>query len=347
MVKALAYYLPQFHRIPENDEWWGEGFTEWVNVKAGRQTFEGHLQPRQPTELGYYDLSDPSVLPKQIELAKSHGIHGFCYYMYWFGNGRQLLEKPLEMMLADKSLNMPFCLFWANKSWTRAWTRRENSILQDQTYPPEDTRAFAEYLVRFFRDERYIRIGGAPVFVLYRARDFFDDMTYLQRLQDNLKDLGIPEVKWIICTVRRMSPRWGKGPYSLGVPLDFPTTLLLDRSVEREGSAHQDYKTLIQTGLSHYLGHKVYRTVMTGFDDTPRRPARGTVIVNSTPDLYAQWLDQICRMAAADFPKDEQFVFLYAWNEWGEGGYLEPDVHFGRGFLEATRDVMAKWRGEN
>jgi O-antigen biosynthesis protein len=347
MVKALAYYLPQYHRIPENDAWWGEGFTEWVGVKKTRPQFEGHLQPRQPTELGYYDLSDPSVLMRQIELAKSHGVHGFCYYTYWFGGGKQLLEKPLEMMLADKDYDMPFCLFWANKSWTRAWSRQESAVLQAQTYPLDDAKSYAAYLARFFGDERYVRIGGAPVFIVYRSRDFFGDSPYLDALRAELAAVGFPNVFWMFSTIRRMHNRWGTKPFDLGTPLEFPSNVLVDRSVERTEGTRSEYRSIMNVALARGEGQKLYRSVMTGFDDTPRRPARGTVVVNSSPEAYSEWLDRACKLANSDFKGDARLVFIYAWNEWAEGGFLEPDLHFGRGFLEATRDVMAKWQGDD
>ncbi len=337
--RLLAFYLPQFHTIPENDAWWGAGFTEWTNVRKALPLFPGHRQPRVPTELGFYDLSEPAVLERQAALAREHGIHGFCFYHYWFSGGKRLLEKPVESLLRTGRPDFPFCLCWANESWTRRWDGADKDILMPQHYRAEDPEQFAVSLLPHFRDSRYIRTCGGPLLLIYRPQEIPQIERTVEHWRNVWRQGGFPDVFLAAVLTRAedagLPPGFDAGvefpPHRMPVqPLD-PVTLDLEGYL---GSVY-DYNQLVIASVQQDAPH-IFPGVTLGWDNTPRKPRDGTVLHNAGPAQYAYWLARAQERAAAGW-SDGGFVFINAWNEWAEGAYLEPDRDFGRAFLEATR----------
>ncbi len=349
-LKYIAYYLPQFHAIPENDRWWGEGFTEWTNVAKAVPRFIGHDQPRLPSDLGYYDLNRPEVMAHQIQLARSHGIHGFCFYYYWF-NGRTLLEQPLQNFLADASLDMPFCLCWANENWTRRWDGQEDEVLMAQSHSPRDDLRFIEHIAPYLRDSRYIRIDGKPLLLVYRASLLDDARATAQRWRKWCRDHGIGEIYLAaVCSFDIEDPR----PFGFDLAVEFPPHQLrnmppinpqltfVDRAFSGEVLDYRD--TVLLAALGKYgaaeSSFPMLHGVMTGWDNDARRNGRGRVFHHATPSAYANWLRLASEHTQRHNPPELQYVFINAWNEWAEGAYLEPDRRFGHGYLAATADTL-------
>lgn len=343
-VRLIAYYLPQFHPIPENDHWWGAGFTEWRNVARAFPLFEGHYQPRSPGELGYYDLRLIEVMRRQVELAKLYGIGAFCFHHYWF-QGRRLLERPVEAYLANRDLDLPFCLCWANESWSRRWSGSEKDVLLAQTYSPEDDIAFIRDLDRYFRDPRYLRIGGRPVLTIYRADQFPDMKATVARWRAEAQKLGHPGL-YLIAT-----NAWNFGEYErsgFDALSEFPPHGIEARNIERkmkvsrlrEGGRVRDYAEVVlnETQRAAPAG-RVHPGVMPGWDNSARRPLSGVIYHGARPDLFQAWLEHAIVRARAN-PSEERLVFINAWNEWAEAAYLEPDLRFGYGYLAACAAAL-------
>jgi lipopolysaccharide biosynthesis protein len=352
-AKLVAFYLPQFHTIPENDAWWGEGFTEWTNVRAAIPLFEGHYQPHVPVDLGYYNLLDDNVLKRQAELARLYGIDGFCFYCYWFG-GKKLLFKPLEMFLAHKTIDISFCLCWANENWTRRWDGRENEILIAQKHSDEDDIEFIKSVSGYMRDERYIRVNGRPLLLVYRP--------------DVLPSLRDTANRW-----RRWCVENGIGPiylaytqsfeaidpmlYGCDAAIEFPPNHAAPRNItttvtptvnDFEATVY-DWNSLLENSYyySRQNNYKLFRSVCPMWDNTPRRKSDGTVFVNNTPLLYKRWLlNAIAETVRTATNADERLIFINAWNEWGEGAHLEPDAQNGYAYLQATREALEAYSCE-
>jgi lipopolysaccharide biosynthesis protein len=351
-VRLIAFYLPQFHPIPENDAWWGEGFTEWTNVRRAKPNFVGHAQPRVPGELGYYDLRDPSVRQAQAELARSYGIHGFCYYYYWF-NGRRLLERPLNEVVASGEPDFPFCVCWANENWTRRWDGGNDELLVAQTYSPENERAFFADLLPLFRDRRYIRVSGRPLVIVYRANLLPEPGRATETFRRVAREAGEADPYLATIHVPQMpSPLdWG---FDAGV--EFPPhsteAVPLTEHVEKLNANFVgdvwDYVSVAQYAIGRPLpDFPFHRGVMAGWDNTPRLQNNGHVFVNAHPDNYRRWLSAMVAQTRERWAHEERIVFVNAWNEWGESCYLEPDAEFGRGYLEATRAALAGGQGSS
>jgi len=346
LAKLICFYLPQFHRTPENDAWWGEGFTEWTNVKSGQPKFEGHYQPRVPGELGYYNLLDPEVQRRQIELAKLYGIEGFCFYFYWFG-GKRLLERPVENYLKDETLDLPFCLCWANENWTRRWDGLDHELLIAQDHSPEDDIACIQELARYVVDARYIRIDGKPLIVLYRPSLLPSPKETAQRWRQWCRDNGIGEI-YLACT--QSFEKTDPAEYGFDAAIEFPPNACgapeIAKKVfpdRRDDLKIYDAKYLLNVSERYAeRPYKTFRGVCLNWDNTPRRKNDdGTVFVNGTPSLYRRWLSNaISDTQRRFFNPDERLVFINAWNEWAEGTYLEPDAGYGYAYLQATRDAV-------
>ncbi|MBK5274139.1 MAG: glycoside hydrolase family 99-like domain-containing protein [Desulfuromonadales bacterium] len=341
-MKAIAFFLPQYHPIPENDEWWGKGFTEWNNVVNAKPQFPGHYQPHLPGELGFYDLRLPEVRKAQADLAREHGIHGFCYYHYWF-NGKLLLEKPLHDMLASGEPDFPFCLCWANEPWTRAWDGRTGHVLAEQHYGEEDDRQHIRYLSQFFHDKRYIRVNGKPLLLIYRAHHMPDPQKAAEAMRDEARNIGIGEI--YLCRVESFSNEH-----------THPSTIGFDSAVEfqpdwtRIGKkssnpvygdhAVHGYEEMVNRMIAKKRpSYKRFPCVTPAWDNSSRRKTHATIFTGSTPQLYEKWLSNAIRRAGIDNP-DDRIVFINAWNEWGEGSHLEPDQVHGRAYLEATKSAI-------
>ena len=334
-VKAIAFYLPQFHAIKENDEWWGPGFTEWSNVRPAEPQFAEHYQPHEPhPDLGYYDLTKPEILERQAALARSAGIYGFCYYYYWFG-GKRLLERPLDAMLASGRPEMPFCFCWANEHWSRRWDGREREILIAQSHSPEDDLAIIADLARGFSDQRYIRIEGAPLLLVYRPALLPDACSTFQRWRDWCRDQGIGPlhlagVKGFGCDE---AGKWGLDSLVEFPPNDSGAQQLPHDAVagkpDFEGKLF-DYRQVraacLKPGRPPY---RLFRGVMPSWDNTARRKNRGSVFVKSSPGAFANWLRSTVARTREEHDPEHRIVFINAWNEWAEGCHLEPDCRYG------------------
>jgi len=340
----IAFYLPQFYPTPENDQWWGPGFTDWVNVSRARPRFRGHYQPHVPADLGFYDLRDVDTRQKQAQLALDNGIDAFCYYHYWF-NGRRLLNLPLDEMCRTGTPSMPFCLCWANENWTRSWDGSSNSILVQQSYSESDDHAHGRWLAEVFSDQRYVRVDGRPLFLVYRASQLPNPQRTTEIWRGEAERAGVSEP--FLCRVE-----------SFASEHDDPRRLGFDAAVE-----FQPDWTLVPpgwfgltTGLMRRFGLKLadrrhvrmpyeelvnraaakstqpfirFPCVTPSWDNTPRRKTGAFTLTGSTPSQYGRWVELV------DGSNPYSLAFVNAWNEWGEGCHLEPCQRWGRQYLEA------------
>ena len=347
-LRAIAFYLPQYHPIPENDRWWGKGFTEWTNVARGRSQFPGHSQPNLPTDLGFYDLRLPEVRERQADLARASGIHGFCYYSYWFG-GTRLLNAPLDAVIASGKPDFPFCICWANENWTRRWDGLESEILIGQHHSPEDDLAFFDSLLPALRDPRYIRIDGRPLLLVYRPGLLPEPAATAQRWRDRARNSGIGEI--YLATIQSFFHLDPRGPYAYGfdAAVEFPPHSLAVEAVPQprglpgskfDGKAY-DYVATREQFLGREMpGYPLFRCAMPRWDNTARRGSEAGVFLGSTPAEYGEWLRRAIEYTKSAYFGDERLVFINAWNEWGEGNFLEPDQEHGHAYLDATRRVL-------
>lgn len=356
-VRFIAMYLPQFHPIPENNEWWGDGFTEWHNVAKARPRFAGHYQPDLPADLGFYDLRLPDTLIAQAAMAQRNGLDGFCYYHYWF-NGRRVLERPVATMLESGRPDFPFMLCWANENWTRRWDGAEENILLAQDYGAQDDIEHLCSLLPYFRDPRYIRIDGKPVFIVYRTRTLPDPAATAARWRQVAEDSGLPGL--FLCTVE--SAGWEVGdprPLGFDAAVDFqPQYDLLGprRGVSRRTRVLAkvfpkyrpflrdevyDYRNLVVNSLARAdPDYPFFPGVTPGWDNSPRRKSGARILMGSEPDLYNRWLKgRLERYEPAS--RSQNLFFINAWNEWAEGNHLEPGIRWGSGHLDCHRRLRS------
>lgn len=350
-VCLIAFYLPQFHPIPENDEWWGKGFTEWENVAKALPNFIGHYQPHLPADLGFYDLRVVEVMEQQAELAKRYGIYGFCYYYYWFG-GKRLLEMPLERMLKTNNPDIPFCLCWANENWTRRWDGREKDILIGQAYSDEDDRAVILDIIRYIRHPNYIRINGRPLLLIYRIGLFPNIKRTTEIWRDMCRREGVGEIYLTMAeSFEHTYLKEHPSKYGFDASMEFPshgadTPIEPPGKVlnpEFEGSVN-DYREAVLKYIGRDIpGHVRFRTVMTSWDNTPRRQNNPCIYTYATPGAYQAWLESIIKQTREQNFGGERIIFINAWNGWAEGAHLEPDYRFGHGYLEATYNALESY----
>lgn len=347
-TRVIAFYLPQFHPFPENNQWWGEGFTEWTNVAKAKPNFDGHYQPRYPADLGYYDLRLPQILVQQATLAQRYGIGGFCFYYYWF-NGNRLLEQPLEEMLKNKEPEFPFCLCWANENWTRRWDGLDHEVLMAQAHSPEDDAAVIKDLIRYFKDSRYIRIDGRPLLLVYRVALFPDFAATAASWREICRASGIGEI--YLSSVEsfddvnrdRDPANFGCDasvefpPHGMGEAVPIPGSLL---NPKFSGAVANYNDVAVRFATRQAPAYTRFRSVMPGWDNTARRQDTSFCFDNSTPGAFQAWLEEAIEQTQQDRFGDEKLVFLNAWNEWAEGAYLEPDKRFGHTYLEAVRNAL-------
>jgi hypothetical protein len=346
---TLAFYLPQFHPVPENDAWWSTGFTEWTNVVRAHPLFEGHYQPHLPGELGFYDLRLPEVREQQAALAREHGIDGFCYYHYWFGSGRQVLERPFNEVLRTGEPDFPFCLAWANENWTREWDAGDKAVLMPQQYSEEDDEAHGEFLMKAFSDPRYIKLDGRPLLLIYRVQKIPDPARTIGRWREMGRARGFPD----LYVVR----------FETHGDFRDPATFACDASAEFLPHGVFEILPQIQPPGSH-PGNAIFSyedvakhfatrepvswvrhpCVVPGWDNSPRQPdGKVVALAGATVETYEWWLRRALERAEREHP-EQPIVFLNAWNEWAEGTHLEPDERHDRAYLEATRAALA-WAG--
>lgn len=356
-VRAIAFHLPQFHPIPENDAWWGAGFTEWTNVAKARPLFKGHEQPHLPADLGFYDLRLPEVREAQAALAREHGLHGFCYYHYWF-NGRRLLNRPFDEIVASGRPDFPFCLCWANESWTRRWDGMDREILLEQQYSDEDYIRHAQWLLPVFADPRYIRVGDRPLFLVYRASRLPDSRRACELWRTEVTRAGLPEP--FLCRVEsfgnerneptaagfdaavEFQPDWARLPGRIECARRWRWLgqLTGGNRIFRDNEVHE-YADLVDLACSKPgVTYRRFPCVAPRWDNTPRRATGAMVFHRSSPELYAKWLRHAVDRVRG-WPPEQRIVFLNAWNEWGEGAHLEPCQQWGHAYLDATKEVLA------
>lgn len=361
LPKLIAFNLPQFHRIPENDEWWGKGFTEWTNVVKAKPLFKGHYQPHLPADLGFYDLRLPEAREAQVATAREYGIHGFCYYHYWFG-GRRLLERPVNEIVASGKPDFPFCLCWANENWTRVWDGGESEILMQQVYSVQDDSDHIRSLIPIFQDPRYIKIDSKPLFLVYRANRLPNPQQTMETWRREAVKNGLPGL--YLLRVESSSDESGD-PLKIGfdAALEFqPRWGLLDSLKKHRdhwwerhklGTGKQiyadysicNYRDLVDSAIAMELPpYPFIRSVSPGWDNSARRKRGGLILHNSTPKEYERWLTHTIRQSTAvpssSIPH-QSLVFINAWNEWAEGNHLEPCQKWGRAYLEATLRALS------
>ncbi|GAB4058784.1 glycoside hydrolase family 99-like domain-containing protein [Uliginosibacterium sediminicola] len=353
MPRSIAFYLPQFHPIPENDEWWGKGFTEWRNVTRAEPLFEGHDQPRRPADLGYYDLRVPEIMEQQAALAREAGIHGFCYYYYWFA-GRRLLEKPLDRMLASGTPDFPFCLCWANENWSRRWDGSEQEVLMRQEYGEDYARRIIRDMLPFLQDARYIRVDGKPLLLVYRVDIIPDCAAMTDIWREEAVAAGLPGLYLVrVESFVELDPQ----AYGFDAATEFPPHLLdkvalsdpktiLKQHPKFSGFVF-DYEKIAQHyGNKPAPDYKRFKALVPSWDNTARKRFNPYVLRRASPELYKSWLNQCLRETCRRFKGEERLLFINAWNEWAEGCYLEPDEKFGHRYLEATREAHAQMASE-
>lgn len=361
-MKLMAFYLPQYHAIPENDEWWGKGYTEWTAVKNAKPLYKGHREPRIPLHSNYYDLADESgeVWKWQAKLARNSGVYGFCIYHYWF-EGKQLLQKPMEILLRHPEIDLNYSVCWANETWKRTWYDQKNTVLQKQTYGGEDAwKRHYEYLNQFFQDTRYIKIHNKPVIHIYHSQEieFLPDI--LETWDKLAKENGFNGV-YIISGVTSMG--WEKRKDIIDGQYMFNPSFIM-----KNLNAIHNMEYLIPVAVNRYL-NKLFKTsrvehridirwiykiieryplaegIMPGtfsqWDNTPRTGTMGMSCYNSTPQVFYEHLKKLYD----SYSDTKNFIYINAWNEWGEGAYLEPDEEYGYGYLQAVQKVFGKSRG--
>ena len=346
-AKIVAFYLPQFHPIKENDEWWGKGFTEWANVASATPRFIGHEQPKLPADLGFYDLRDKDNIKQQIELAKRHGIYGFCIYYYWF-SGKRLLEKPLDTIIENKSWDFNFMICWANENWTRRWDGRNEDVLIEQKHKSGDPLEFIKDIEHILLDERYIRVNGSPALMVYRASDLDDPKHYVDQWREYfMRKHGLSLHLIAVMSFSDINPL----DYGFDKKLDF-VPLSISSNIKKAIPSYDFSQSMIDaryTGVA-YDYRKVsielsaikkdkntYNSVMPSWDNDARKKGAGGVFFNSNPDIYGAWLDKVIKTQK----DNDDLVFVNAWNEWAEGAYLEPDTMYGHSFLNRTSEILA------
>jgi len=346
-AKILAYYLPQFHPTKENDMWWGKGVTEWNNVSRAMPQYVGHYQPRLPGELGYYDLRILDNMRRQVELAQMYGIYGFCFYYYWF-DGKRLLDKPLDMFLEAKTIDFPFSLCWANESWTRRFDGSCGEILVKQSETVESYIAFINSVVPYMRDSRYIRMNGKPIFTIYRPSFIPECASTITAWREHCVKAGIGDI--YIIGIKEHT--WDVNLIELGFDAQsefHPGTLFkhcVDISsqinyMQDFGGIVLDYRDIVEHKKYFLYNHpKLHRAAMPMWDNSARRDNKGMIFEGASPDLYERWLTDILLEAKNREDLEDHYIFINAWNEWGEGAYLEPDKKYGYAYLNATRQAI-------
>lgn len=372
-VKAIAFYLPQFHTIPENDKAYGTGFTEWTNTRKAKPLFEGHYQPRIPLDYNYYCLLDKGVMEKQATLAKEYGIYGFCYYHYWFKNGKKLLEKPLEMMLNNPNIDIPFCLCWANENWTKRWDGGDNEIIVEQDYGDiKDLNNHIDYLCSFFRDSRYIREDGAPLLLIYKPELIPNLKKVIKEIRTRAKENGFPNLKLIVQYPKFYFDRANLTLFDGYIQFEprFIQNYIID--LKKTNTKKKIKTVLLNAGctnivksIEHALGKKkinipkltlrdydkdwkmildypvddkgMIAGAFVDWDNTPRNK-NGLCYIGATPEKFENYMTQLVKKVKQEYEK--KYIFINAWNEWAEGAYLEPDEKNGYEYLEAIKQAL-------
>lgn len=357
-ARVIAFYLPQYHPIKENDNWWGPGFTEWTNVAKAKPLYKGHYQPKIPADLGFYDLRLPETRKAQAELAEKYGIEGFCYWHYWFGDGKRLLERPFNEVLTSSEPDFPFCLAWANHSWkSKTWTSDgKDKMLIEQKYPgKEDYIAHFNAVLPAFMDKRYITVEGKPLFVIFSPLEFSEVQLFLQIWRELALQNGL---KGIYFVAKQEYPYMNKAEF-----LNNGFDAIYNDSVLAIHSCQSNFKKVsLRVKMKLFNTVRTYKyadaikifsnitdseidtipAIIPNWDHTPRSGRYGMVLTGSTPELFKKHVNEVFKSIEKK-PNDNQLVFLKSWNEWGEGNYIEPDLKFGSKYLEVLKEVIDKF----
>lgn len=354
-IRPIALYLPQFHPIPENDKWWGKGFTEWSNVTKAKPLFKNHYQPHLPADLGFYDLRLEEARLAQEALAKQFGIYGFCYYHYWF-NGTRLLYEPLDRKLKNKKEDLPFMLCWANENWTRVWDGGDKEILIEQNYSVSNDVDHIQYLLKTFDDDRYIKVNGKPFFIIYKPDKLPDVKITIETWRNEAKKVGIELYLGCMLFDDSNIPDFKEMGFDVGIQFEpfFTRCEKVDlenifakfvrKFIQRKASVyweHQlfDYNDLIEKSRKAKPSDlQIYPGIVPSWDNTARRKSGATIFINSSPTNYRKWL-KIILERFRPFSQEENFIFINAWNEWAEGNHLEPCSKYGKQYLIATKEI--------
>lgn len=357
-IKPIAIYLPQFHPIKENDDWWGKGFTEWTNVTKCQSRFEGHYQPHLPADLGFYDLRLQESRLDQEQMAKDYGIHGFCYYHYWF-NGKRILEQPLDRKLKNPDEDLPFMMCWANENWTRAWDGDESEVLLYQDYSFEDDLNHIQKLIPYFKDSRYIKVDGKPVFIIYRPKFFPDIEKTIEIWRDEVKKAGFPDIYIGFSKnfEHTFEPKEKGFDFAFEFQPDFTSNCrkiayprtFMEKVIRRvkmklnlkvpELDYYFDYSNFADKQMQRSFQKDVYPGITPMWDNAARRKYKPFILHDSSPEKYGKWLSFI----KENYPWQnvpENFLFINAWNEWAEGNHLEPCQKWGKSYLEVTKKTL-------
>lgn len=352
--KLIAFYLPQFHTFKENDEWHGKGFSEWTNVTKAIPQFTGHNQPQLPIDVGFYDLSTDKVMYRQIELAKNYGIYGFCFHYYWF-SGKRLMEKPIFNYLNNKELDLPFCLCFANENWSKNWDGGDKEVLIEQKFLEDDPKQFAQDIMPFFADERYIKINNKPILVVYKPQLFKKEIlkNFADELNKKAKENGLDGVYLIMAKTQDIETN--PKEFFMDAVVEFPPHII-DRYAKKvikktylnpsfNGRIFDMEGFIKKQEYLYETDYKLYKTVFPSWDNTARKAYTGASVFEISPELYKKWLKDCINWTKEKNNKDEQFIFINAWNEWAEGAHLEPDQKYGYAYLQATKEVLEESRG--
>lgn len=362
-MKTIAFYLPQFHRIPENDAWWGEGFTEWTNLKRAVPLFKNHYQPREPLNKNYYDLTDVDTIKWQAKIAKGNGVYGFCFYHYWF-NGKLLLEKPLHLFRENMEININYCLCWANENWTNGWVSDNNNILIDHDFEDKrDWKKHIDYFLGFFKDERYIMMDSKPVLIIYypniikslkKMMSFWNEevvkagykgITFIFQhpyyYYDKKTDKSIFNYGIEFQPGYSRLKRYNNNTMLQNIKIKFSTFLQKHLHIYlhiKKKLVKYDYDEIWEELLSSSPEEYMFPGAFVDWDNTPRKGERGSVIVGASPEKFKEYYKRLIEKAKNIYKKE--YIFIFAWNEWTEGGYLEPDEKYGYAYLNAIRDAL-------
>lgn len=347
--KIIAYYLPQYHSFEENINWFGRGFTEWSNTSKAVPQWTNHWQPHIPIDVGYYSLEDNLILKRQVELAKQYGIYGFCYYYYWF-SGKKIMEKPINNMLKDKSIDMPFFIFWANENWTKLWGNgEEKEILCKQELKNDDDEKFMNDILPFMKDDRYIKINNKPILIIYNLSIFPKErfLKFKNNINNIAKQNGFDGLE--ILTIKNNNAENEIKNFEINGTVDFyPCNLINQLKIKQEKIINKKFKG-VSYDIEEYINNKKYlekenyksfKGCFPNWDNTARKCYIGSRIIQNTPKNYKTWLSDIIKWTKENKKENEQFIFINAWNEWAEGAHLEPDQKYGYAFLQATKEAL-------
>lgn len=375
-MKTIAFYLPQYHTIPENDVWWGKDFTEWTNLKKSTALFDGHYQPRIPENRNYYNLLDDTVKQWQIDLAKKYGIYGFCFYHYWFKGGKKLLERPIEQFLENKSLKMPFCLCWANEPWTRAWDGKTKEVIMPQEYGTEqEWREHFQYLLPFLKDERYIYVDGKPLLVFYKPELIENLKAMIDIWKEMALTAGLPGLTFVVQGSNYNATQiFDNNLFDYGMMYEPGfTDMYISRATSNElqKKRRKECPALYRYKIKTFLKRRIYNAfglsrshvvdrinydlyweailsrpantrfipgAFTDWDNSPRRGCKGRIFIGSTPEKFQKYFSRLVKKTRDEYHMD--MIFITAWNEWTEGAYLEPDEKYGCRYLQAIHDAL-------